>query len=258
MRAFGLLLLLSSLSFSGPVLAQTVSPVPTSMPDESSPPSPAQQDTFDVASAKKELAAVDYKDCGKGGAGKILVTLSTDGTVERVVVAEGSWQPEVAICVTRRFAEIKVAPFTGASHTVKYAVALEGAPAAPTPTYSAPPASPPMYNPYMGPRGKVIDADDGPAPPGYHMEERRRSGALITGSIIGGMGLILGYLAVEEDGRYNSSASSFTVFAILHLAVGIPLFCVGLGSKKVFVADRVSLVPTINRTGGSAALTISF
>lgn len=251
MRPFGLCALL----FASPALAQNASPVPTSMPEEGTPPPPnASGDTFDAAAAKKVLGEVEYKDCGKGGPGKILVTFSTDGTVERVVLAEGSWQPEVAICVTRRFSELKVAPFTGASHTVKYAVQLEGGPV-PATTYTAPPP-PTTYNPYMVGGRDVIDANDGPPPPGYHVEERRRSGALISGSIITGVGLLFTALSLDDSSR--SSKETMQIAAIVHIAIGVPLFCVGLGSKKVFVADRVSFVPTIHCSGGGASLSFMF
>jgi hypothetical protein len=259
MRAFGLCALL----FASPALAQTASPVPTSMPEDGSPPLPPStttkpgDDTFDAAAAKKALGAVDYKDCGKGGPGKILVTFTNDGSVERVVLAEGSWQPEVAICVTRRFADAKVPAFIGATHTVKYAVQLEGGPPAPAATYAAPPpGGAPTYNPYMVPRSDVIEGTDGPPPPGYHVEERRRSGALISGSIITGMGLVFTALAFDDGSR--SSKETMQIAAIVHFAVGVPLFCVGLGTRRVFVADRISLVPTIHRSGGGASLAITF
>ena len=252
MRAFGLVPIVVSLFGSSPVLAQTPGPVPTSMSEDGAPP---KTDTFDVAAAKKELSAVDYKDCGKGGPGKILVTFSTDGTIERVVLAEGTWQPEVAVCVTRRFAAISVTPFVGGSHTVKYAVQLEGGVPAPPPSYAAPVEPRPTYNPYMVPNKQVMDAHDGPTPSGYHVEERRRSGSLITGSILSGMGLVFGYLALNDS---RSFSDTVPLLAVVHLAVGIPMFCVGLSTKKVFVADRMSVVPSVNRTGASATLSISF
>lgn len=252
MRAVGLSLLL----FSSSALAQTASPVPTSMPEDGAPPaaSPPKSDGFDADDARKQLGAVDYKDCGKGGPAKILVTFSTDGTVERVVLAEGSWQPEVAICVTRRFSEVRVAAFTGASHTVKYAVQLEGGPA-PAATYATPAAAP-TYNPYMGPRPEVIDANDNGPPPGYHEEGRRRTGPLISGSIIAGMGLLFTTLALSEDRR--SDRELYQLLAIVHIAVGVPLFLVGLSSKRVYVANNVSLAPAVFRGGGGASLAFTF
>lgn len=258
MRAFGLLLLL----LARPALAQTASPVPTAMPEEGAVLAPPKTDTFDADAARKVLSGVEYKDCGKGGPGKLLVTFAPDGTVERVVVAEGSWQPPVAICVTRRFSEIGVMPFTGSAHTVKWSVVLEGAPAPPPASYSAAPAPPPPgYAPYGAPydRPDVLDASkDGPPPPGYHVEDRKRSGLLVTGSIIGAFGLIFTGLALDDDG-YGRGRETLLYGGIAHLAVGIPLFCVGLTSKRTFVANHVSLAPVFHRGGGgSAALSLTF
>jgi hypothetical protein len=236
MRALGLLVLL----FASPALAQTASPVPTTMPEDGAPPSTNKPDTFDADAAKKVLSGVEYKDCGKGGPGKLLVTFSTDGTVERVVLAEGSWQPPVAICVTRRFSEIGVAPFTGSSHTVKWSVALDGGPP-PAATYATPPPAPIYPLPYGGP--DVIDASNGPPPSGYHVEERRRSSLLISGSIIGGFGIVFTALGLDSDSGSRDGRETMLVAGIVHLAIGIPLFCVGLSSKRVFVANNVSFAP---------------
>ncbi len=255
MRAFGLLALL----FASPALAQTASPVPTTMPEDGTPPAPpAKTDTFDADAARKVLSGVEYKDCGKGGPGKLLVTFAADGTVERVVLAEGSWQPPVAICVTRRFSEIGVMPFTGSSHTVKWSVVLEaGAP--PPATYASPPESGIAPYSFGPPRGDVLDASKGgPPPPGYHVEERRRSGLLITGSLIAAFGLIFTGLGLDEQSG-RSGRESILYGGVIHLAVGIPLFCVGLTSKRTFVANSVSLAPVFHRGGGgSAALSLTF
>lgn len=235
MRAFGLLLLF----FASPALAQTAGPVPTSMPEEGAPP---KADTFDPDAAKKVLAGVEYKDCGKGGSGKLLITFATDGTVERVVLSEGSWQPPVAICVTRRFSEIGIQPFIGSPHTVKWSVVLEGGPP-PAATYSTPPAAPtyaPSY--YGGP--EVIDGKDGPPPSGYHVEDRRRSGMLVSGAIVSGFGIIFTGLGMDSESASRDGQQTMLVAGIVHLAIGIPLFCVGLSTKRVFVSNNVSFAPS--------------
>jgi hypothetical protein len=231
MRALGLLALL----FASPALAQTASPVPTTMPEEGAPP---KADTFDPDAAKKVLSGVEYKDCGKGGPAKLLVTFAPDGTVERVVLSEGSWQPPVAICVTRRFSDIGIAPFIGSSHTVKWSVVLDSGPPPaaplPTPTYA------PTY--YNGP--EVIDGKDGAPPVGYHVEDRRRSGMLVSGSIVSGFGLIFTGLGLDNDSGSRDGTQTMLVAGIVHLAIGIPLFCVGLSTKRVFVANNVSFAPS--------------
>lgn len=256
MRGFGLAVLL----FAAPTLAQTPSPVPTTMSEDgtTTPPSApvAKDDTFDPTVARAALAGVGYKDCGKGGAGKVLITFATDGTVERVVLAEGSYQPPVAVCVTRRFSLIGIAPFTGKSHTVQWSIALEGGPApAPTgATYSAPPPAEYAYN-----YGPVIDATESAPPPGYHVEERRKAAPLIAGSIVGGFGLMFTALSLSDDRNRSRDENPLLIAGVLHLAIGLPLFFVGLGTKRVFVANNtVSLVPSYVRGGGTAALSITF
>jgi hypothetical protein len=202
---------------------------------------------------------VAYKDCGKGGPGKILVTFHNDGTVERVVLAEGTWEPNVAVCVTRRFMEATIEPFEGASRTVKWSVVLEGGPATPPPSAYAPP---PNYAPYSYPRdhySDVIPGDDGPPPAGYHTEERFRTGALITGTIIGAVGVVIGVMSLD-DSHSRSDTEFYQLFSLVHLAVGIPLFCVGFTKKKVFVFNNasVSLAPTITKTSATFGLSVRF
>lgn len=265
MRGIVLSAVLIAVGAATPVLAQTEpSPVPTSMPEgsEASPvPTASAATELDPEAAKKALGSISYKDCGKGGPGKILVTFKPDGTVERVVLAEGTWEPNVAVCVTRRFMEATVPAFEGASRTVKWSVALEGAAAAPGATY-APPPPPPGYAPYPMRYGgpDVIPADDGPAPPGYHREERARTGSLVTGTIITSMGLIFGIMSLEESSGSSSGTSSLQLVTLVHFAIGVPLFIVGLTKKKVFVADHatVSLAPTITKNSATFGLSVRF
>jgi len=247
-----------------PAVAQTEpSPVPTSMPEGNASPVPtgSAPATVDTDLTRKALAAITYKDCGKGGPGKILITFHNDGTVERVVLAEGTWEPNVAVCVTRRFMEATIPSFEGASRTVKWSVVLEGAPAAPPATYAAPAGYAP-YPPYAyrnESTSDVIPGDDGPPPAGYHKEERHRTGALVSGTIITSVGLLLGAMSIDDSGS-SRDRQQLQIIALVHLAVGIPLFCVGLTKKKVFVFNTasVSLAPTITKNSATFGLSVRF
>ncbi len=267
MRAIVLSAVLVAFGAVAPALAQTdPSPVPTSMPEgtvASPVPTGTPPKELDPEVTKKALAAISYKDCGKGGPGKILVTFGRDGTVERVVLAEGTWEPDVAVCVTRRFMEATVPPFEGASRTVKWSVLLEGAPPVAAtygaPTGYGPPPSGYMPYPVRYSGGDELPADDGPPPLGYHVEERQRSALLVTGTIVTSMGIIFGIMGLD-DSNARDDRETLQLVSLVHLAVGVPMFCVGLTKKKMFVADKasVSLAPTITKTSTTFGLSVRF
>jgi len=257
--------LLMGTALAGTAASQDApSPVPTTMPEgnATSPvptgSAPTKEFPDNTEDVRKALATVGYKDCGTGGPGKLLITFQNDGTVDRVVLAEGTWDPNVAVCVTRRFMEVTIPPFEGESRTVKWSVVLAGG--APKPaTYAAPPGygPPPGYGLY--PRERLheeLPADDGPPPAGYHREERGRTGSLVSGSIITAMGLFFFVIASDQTG----DKSDLQLISLAHFAVGIPLFCVGLTKRKVFVLDNasVSLAPTVTKSSATFGLSVTF
>ena len=82
---------------------------------------------------------------------------------------------------------------------------------------------------------------------------------MISGSIVASVGLVLGMMSLTED-QSNSDKQAFQILSLVHLAVGVPLFCVGLTKKRVFVMNTasVSLAPTITRNGGTLGLAVTF
>jgi hypothetical protein len=265
MRAYGLpallagLILTAPLRSSGQVVPPEPSPVPTSMPEGGAPTAPAGgQTAFDPNGARASLTAIEYKDCGSGGPTKLTITFRSDGTVEGVVLAEGALEADVAVCLTRRFMKATVTPFEGPSRAVKWSVQLPGAPAAPAST--SPPPLPPPRAAYGD---EIIAAGERSAPPGYHEEMQRRTGLLVAGSIVTAIGFVTALIVYSEAGESSFRSGTESLYkglAIIHVAVGLPLFFVGLTPKRVFVPDsmRFAIAPAISRTGGSLGVALSF
>jgi hypothetical protein len=85
-------------------------------------------------------SSVDYRDCGRGGPGRVQVTFDSNGraTDVRIVAAVGAMDEATARCVRDRFSSITIPAFVGPAQTFSWPVDLGGAPTAPGP--SAPPA----------------------------------------------------------------------------------------------------------------------
>ena len=107
-----------------------------------------------------------------------------------------------------------------------------GAGGAPPVTGTAAPAQPA----FVGPDTMAYD-EDKPIPPGYHVQEKSRTGLLITGAILTGIGVIgVGAFEADKSGKSGSSRTADDAYALLwglcFLGPGVPLLIVGLASKK--------------------------
>lgn len=115
-------------------------PAPT-VPAE--PPAPVvvvpHVGAFDSVGTKQALRAVDYKDCGTGGAAKLVLVFGSSGSVLRAGIVEGKLAPETERCVLSRFQAVRVRPFAATEHAVSWRIwvptALDTDAAEPEPTW---------------------------------------------------------------------------------------------------------------------------
>lgn len=219
------------------------------------PPAP-----FDSSAAKAAITAVGYLDCGTGGVGKVLVTFGSNGAVARVKVTEGAYADAVRLCIEARYAKLTVPAFSGeAEHSVKFTITLPAA--APPPAPPAAAAPPPAY--YYAPGPTVIKYEEGmPVYPGYHIEERSRTGLVIGGSITLGVGALVFLLGVatNDDRQLFNPGPVYMVIGGIAAVTGAVMLLVGVGSKrKMIVRDGATLVvPVANKDGGGFAFVGTF
>ncbi|MGZ3452936.1 MAG: hypothetical protein ACXVEF_25235 [Polyangiales bacterium] len=79
---------------------------------------------FDRESARKALATTMYKDCGAGGEGHIIVTFDTDGSVSSARLEDGDYSQNTEACIVGRFESVRMAPFCGSYHRVRWHLEL--------------------------------------------------------------------------------------------------------------------------------------
>jgi hypothetical protein len=67
---------------------------------------------FDSGATKAAMRAVEYRDCGRGGAGRIVLVFGPSGSVVRSAVVDARYDPDAEKCVLERFHVVHVPPFT--------------------------------------------------------------------------------------------------------------------------------------------------
>jgi len=82
-----------------------------SLPPPRAPRVEMSQNDFDSAAARRALHAVEYRDCGQGGAGRIVLVFNPSGNVIRASVADARYTEGVERCVLARFQVVHVPPF---------------------------------------------------------------------------------------------------------------------------------------------------
>jgi len=88
---------------------------------------------FHSAAAKHALHSVEYRDCGRGGAGRVVIVFNAAGNVIRSSVVDARYTEEAESCVLARFHVVHVPSFTSETeHAVSFRIWL------PQP-YEAPP-----------------------------------------------------------------------------------------------------------------------
>jgi len=70
------------------------------------------QGDFDSAAAKVAMRAVEYRDCGRGGAGRIVLVFGASGNVVRSALLDARYDEAAEKCVLARFHTVHVPPFT--------------------------------------------------------------------------------------------------------------------------------------------------
>jgi hypothetical protein len=79
---------------------------------------------FDRDSAREALASTLVAECGKGGGGDVIVTFATDGTVTDVQIENAAYDDHTATCIVARYEQIRMKPFSGKPHSVRWHIEL--------------------------------------------------------------------------------------------------------------------------------------
>ena len=80
---------------------------------------------FDSAAAKSALRSVEYRDCGQGGAGRVVLVFDDAGNVIRASVFDARYTDEAEKCVLSRFHIVHVPPFTSEyTHAIGWRIFL--------------------------------------------------------------------------------------------------------------------------------------
>jgi hypothetical protein len=77
-----------------------------------------------TATLRTVLKSIPYRDCGKGGAGKIEITVEPKGLTRDVVVVEGAYDAPTSACVAERFKHVRVDAFGGEPRTYTWKIEL--------------------------------------------------------------------------------------------------------------------------------------
>ncbi len=106
-------------------------PPPPPDVDEMPPPTPPKSKPttapcagLDKGAVLQTLKAIQYKDCGSGGGGKVAVRFDPKGHVRKAEIAAGTYTPTVKKCLESRFMHAKVPPFCGDVTTVAWSISL--------------------------------------------------------------------------------------------------------------------------------------
>jgi hypothetical protein len=98
-------------------------------------------------------------------------------------------------------------------------------------------------------------------PEGYHLEERPRTGLIVTGALLTGIGGVFVTGAVIDQGYNGSWRDRDTGAAIVGgilLAIGLPLLITGVSTKRLVMVRNAEITPTFGPHTAGAALTLSF
>ena len=85
-------------------------------------------------------------------------------------------------------------------------------------------------------------------PPGYHLEERPRTGLIVTGAVLTLIGTSLLVGAVVDGGSrrngWSSGDEGAAIFGGLFDVIGIPMLIVGSTSHRLVLVPNAALAPT--------------
>src|SRR5438067_3784497 len=127
---------------------------------------------FNAKRTEAVLSTVDTTGCGAPIPDWVDVTFAPSGKVTSVEAQPGAYSLETLHCLVTRFEEVTVAPFDGEPRVVQFAIGAS--------TAAAPAAS-------------AAASDEHPSTPeGHygHFEKRPRSGLLVAGGIVLGVGTL--------------------------------------------------------------------
>ncbi|MGZ3423340.1 MAG: hypothetical protein ACXVEF_43210 [Polyangiales bacterium] len=82
---------------------------------------------FDRDSAREALASTMVNECGPGGGGDVIVTFATDGSVTDVQIESAAYDESTATCIVKCYERIRMKPFSGKPHSVRWHIELPNA-----------------------------------------------------------------------------------------------------------------------------------
>jgi hypothetical protein len=99
-------------------------------------------------------------------------------------------------------------------------------------------------------------------PEGYHLEERPRTGLIVTGAVLTGIGGVFVTGAIVDQGYRGAWRDADTAAAIvggIFLAVGLPLLITGATTTRlVMVRNSAALAPIAGPHMAGAAFIMAF
>ncbi len=100
-------------------------------------------------------------------------------------------------------------------------------------------------------------------PPGYHLEERPRTGLIVAGAVLTGIGtaLIVGSVVdASNRGRWSNGDEAGAIFGGLFDVIGLPMLLVGATTHRLVLVPNyeVGLSPIVGPKMTGGALTLRF
>lgn len=96
-------------------------------------------------------------------------------------------------------------------------------------------------------------------PPGYHIEERPRTGLARTGGVVTALGVSMLAYGVYDLSNEKNAASVYMIGGGVLTAIGAPLLIVGLTTKKSYlVPNSVAVAPVAAPSFGGLSVAATF